>query len=105
LAAVVGGGAGFGVGRVVAEKNRSRSFGSAEKRFAQDDIAFFELSSPQRGRLAGPYFVFGIFVGGIAAVGDESPTYQSSPDARLVSSRSWSPRSPNARDRGAPDRS
>src|SRR6202451_3733443 len=42
-----------------AVKNRSRSLGSAEERFARDDTAL-----SQRGRLAGPYFVFEIFAGG-----------------------------------------
>jgi hypothetical protein len=68
-----------GTRRVAAEKNRSRSFGYAEKRFAQDDT---KLS--QRGWLAGPYFIFGIFVV-FAAVGDESPNYESSPDTKLLS--------------------
>jgi hypothetical protein len=43
-----------------------------------------ELSSSQRGRLAGPCFVFEILVGGFAAVGDESPTYRSNPDTKTV---------------------
>ena len=42
-----------------------------------------ELSSAQRGWLAGPYFVSEVLVGGIAAVGDES--YQSGPDIKRVS--------------------
>ena len=60
---------------------------------------FLKLSSAQRGWLAGPYFVFEILAA-FAAVGDESPTFQSSPDTKLLSLRSCRPRSPNARGRG-----
>src|ERR1700733_7661171 len=119
-----------GTRRVAVEKNRSRSFGYDGKRFARDDTAnilialshprrknwgaprmgqplfvgwggVFLLSSSQRRRLAGPYFIFGIFVA-FAAVGDESPTYQSSPDTRLVSFCSCCPPVPECQGPGAP---
>ena len=55
------------------------------------------------GRGFASLLVFQIPVGGFAAVGDESPTYQLCPDTGLVSLGSCDPRSPKARDRGHPD--
>ena len=58
-----------------------------------------ELSTARRGWLAGPTFVFEVYVGGFAAGGDES--YQSSPDTKRVGLGSCYPTS-QKRDLGHP---